>query len=153
VLAALRAGSGQGTVDATDRHGVRRLLGFVPLPGNRSGLVLVVGLDSDVVSAQAESRLRRGVAHRAGGDGRRPAAGTRLRPLVAARPDRGARRRRRPPWRGDLAARAEVGPRVAPELRALATAFDTMADRLAATRASLAESEVHHRVLPNRPAT
>jgi len=147
LLAALRSGTGEGTVDVTDHHGVHWLLGYVPLPGYNANLALVVGFDANAVSAQAESRLRRGVTIAlaamsaalllALAFARWSLLGP-IEALAAAAGRLGA---------GDLAARAQVGPRVAPELRALATAFDTMADRLAATRASLAESEAHHRVL------
>ena len=154
VLSALRSARGEGTVDAPDQHGVKRLYGFVPLPGLRAGLVLAVGLDQEAVLAQADARLRRGVALALVAMSVAVllamafARWSLLRPIAALAAAAGRL------GTGDLVARARVGARVAPELRALSAAFNAMADRLAAREASLAaiqarlaDSEVHHRVL------
>jgi diguanylate cyclase (GGDEF)-like protein/PAS domain S-box-containing protein len=147
LLTALRAARGTTTLDVTESDGVRRLLGVAPLRGRAAGFVLVVGVDSGAVAAQADARLRRGAAIALAAMSAALllalafARWSLLKPIEALA---GAA------WRiggGDLGAHAELGPRVAPELRTLAEAFNTMADRLAETRASLAESELHHRVL------
>lgn len=144
---ALRAWPGQTTLDVVDAHGVRRLLGVAPLRGHGLGFALVVGLDRDTVSAAADARLRRGVAVALAA-----MSAALLLALAFARwsllgPIAALSSAARRIGAGDLNARAEVGTRVGPELGALAGAFNAMADRLAATRASLAESEAHHRVL------
>ncbi len=147
LLAALRARTGPVTLDATGADGVRRLLGAAPLRGHGAGLALVVGMDSDMVSAAADARLRRGVAVALAAMSAALLLALAFARWSLLRPIQTLAAAARRIGAGDHAARAEVGPRVAPELGALADSFNAMADRLAETRASLAQSELHHRVL------
>ncbi len=154
VLAAFRASTGSGSLQAPDLDGVGRVFGFAALPGHAAGLLVAIGLREADVRAAADQRfwLSIGIASAAVAFAMLTAWLIANRTVI--RPIDALVRAAALVGSGDLSARAPVGCGAAAELSSLGTAFARMAGRLqaregriAAMQKELAISVGQHRLL------
>ena len=145
---AMRAAPQGGVADRpTFEDMTPRIVGYAPLPGGGSAMMLAVAFDRRAVLARADARLWTGLALALLAGGLGALLAWLLAEVSQLRPIRALADTAMRVGSGNLAVRVELPAWQAPEFRALGRTLNLMAAKLAAGHAELVRREALHRAL------
>lgn len=148
ILAAVRARPQGGQVVSWDMSDTGHIVGFAPLPGDVRGRATVfVALERGPALAAANRRTIRSLAATGAGVLAAVALGWFMARRSVLEPIRRIAETAEAFGRGQLARRVPIHALGAPELRALGSTFNDMAEKMLSRRMDLARSEELHRLL------